>query len=122
MKTNKTGIARILNAFIYSRDGFKSAFKTEEAFRQDILLCSILFILATILNISYIEKLFLYSSLFLVIICELVNTAIEMTIDRISDEIHPLSKITKDIGSAVVLISFVYLILVWIIILYQNFF
>ena len=122
MKTNKTGIARILNAFIYSRDGFKSAFKTEEAFRQDVLLCSILFILATILNISYIEKLFLYSSLFLVIISELVNTAIEMTIDRISDEIHPLSKIAKDIGSAVVFTSFVYLILVWIIILYQNFF
>ena len=122
MKTNKTGIARILNAFIYSRDGFKSAFKTEEAFRQDVLLCSILFILATILNISYIEKLFLYSSLFLVVISELVNTAIEMTIDRISDEIHPLSKIAKDIGSAVVLTSFVYLILVWIIILYQNFF
>lgn len=122
MKTNKTGIARILNAFIYSRDGFKSVFKTEEAFRQDVLLCSILFILATILNISYIEKLFLYSSLFLVIISELVNTAIEMTIDRISDEIHPLSKIAKDIGSAVVLTSFVYLILVWVVILYQNFF
>ena len=100
MKTNKTGIVRILNAFIYSKDGFKSAFKTEEAFRQDVLLCSILFILATILNISYIEKLFLYSSLFLVIISELVNTAIEMTIDRISDEIHPLSKIAKAFASS----------------------
>ena len=55
------------------------------------------------------------------IISELVNTAIEMTIDRISDEIHPLSKIAKDIGSAIVLTSFIYLILVWIIVLYQNF-
>ena len=88
---------------------------------KNILLCSILFVLATIFDVSFIEKLFLYSSLFLVIICELVNTAIEMIIDRISDEIHPLSKIAKDIGSAVVLTSFVYLILVWVNILYQNF-
>lgn len=121
MKPGKTGLERILNAFKYSRDGFIAAFKSEEAFRQDVLLCSILFIITLILNISFIEKIFLFSTLFLVIIAELINTAIEAIIDRISHEIHPLSKIAKDIGSCIVLVSFVYLILVWIIVLYENF-
>ncbi|MDD2839528.1 MAG: diacylglycerol kinase [Rickettsiales bacterium] len=121
MKPNKTGLERILNAFKYSRDGFVAAFKSEEAFRQDVLLCSVLFFIAILLDISFIEKLFLFSSLFLVIISELVNTTIEVIIDRISDDIHPLSKIAKDIGSCIVLVSFMYLILVWIIILYENF-
>ncbi|HSQ98225.1 MAG TPA: diacylglycerol kinase [Rickettsiales bacterium] len=121
MKTNKTGLARILEAFKYSKDGFVSAFKTEEAFREDILLCAVLFIISILLPISFIEKLFLFSSLFLVILCELINTAIETIIDRISEKIHPLSKVAKDIGSCIVLISFVYLILVWFIILYENF-
>ncbi len=121
MKTNKTGLVRILEAFKYSKDGFVAAFKSEEAFRQDVLLCSVLFIVALILNISFIEKLFLFSSLFLVIISELINTAIEVIVDRISEKIHPLSKIAKDIGSCIVLSSFIYLILVWIIVLYENF-
>jgi len=121
MKPNKTGLERILDAFKYSKDGFMAAFKSEEAFRQDVLLCSILFFITLILNISFIEKLFLFSSLILVLISELVNTAMEVIVDRISDEIHPLSKIIKDIGSCIVLISFVYLVVVWIIVLYENF-
>lgn len=121
MKTNKTGITRILYAFKYSKDGFMSAFKTEAAFRQDVLLCSILFIISLFLDVSSVEKLFLFSSLILIIICELINTAIETIIDRISDEIHPLSKVAKDIGSCIVLMSFVYLILVWIVILCENY-
>ncbi len=121
MKTTKRGIPRILNAFKYSYDGFMAAFKSEEAFRQDILVCIILAPTAIFLPITIIEKLFLFSSLFLIIIAELTNTAIEMTIDRISDEIHPLSKIAKDIGSCIVLISFLYLITVWGVIIYENF-
>lgn len=121
MKTTKKGIARILNAFKYSYDGFISAFKSEEAFRQDILVCIILAPTAIFLPIAIVEKLFLFSSLFLIVLAELTNTAIEMTIDRISDEIHPLSKIAKDIGSCIVLISFLYLITVWGVIIYENF-
>lgn len=121
MKSGKTGISRILNAFRYSYDGFISAFKSEEAFRQDILVCIILIPIAILLPISVLEKLFLFSSLFLIILAELINTAIEMIIDRISDEIHPLSKVAKDIGSCIVLISFLYLATVWGIILYENF-
>lgn len=121
MKTNKTGIARILNAFKYSFDGFIAAFRSEEAFRQDILVCIILTPVAIFLNITAVEKLFLFSSLFAIVFAELVNTAIEMTIDRISDEIHPLSKIAKDIGSCLVLVSFMYLITVWGVVIYENF-
>lgn len=121
MKTTKKGIARILNAFKYSYDGFIATFKSEEAFREDILVCIILTPIAIFLPITIIEKLFLFSSLFLIILAELTNTAIEMIIDRISDEIHPLSKIAKDIGSCLVLVSFLYLITTWGIILYENF-
>jgi diacylglycerol kinase (ATP) len=121
VKTNKTGLIRILNAFKYSKDGFVAAFKSEEALRQDVLLCGVLFVITLLLKISFIEKLFLFSSLFIVILSELLNTAIEVIVDRISEEIHPLSKVAKDIGSCVVLVSFVYLILVWIIVLYENF-
>ena len=121
MKSTKTGIARILKAFGYSYDGFIAAFKSEEAFRQDILVCIILTPIAILLPITMVERLFLFSSLFLIILAELTNTAIEMTINRISDEIHPLSKVAKDIGSCIVLVSFLYLITVWGVILYENF-
>ena len=120
-KRTKKGLPRILNAFKFSYDGFVATFKSEEAFRQDIIICIILTPIAIFLPITLIEKLFLFSTLFLIIMAELINTAIEMTIDRISEELHPLSKIAKDIGSCIVLVSFMYLILVWVLILYSNF-
>lgn len=113
MKSSKKGIKRILKAFTYSFDGFKSVFKTEEAFRQELFLCIFLFIIAVFLKITYLEKLLLISSLFFIIIVELINTAIEVVIDRISDEYHILSKKAKDIGSLLVLITFIYAIIVW---------
>ena len=71
------------------------------------------FIIAIFLKITYLEKLLLISSLFFIIIVELINTAIEVVIDRISDEYHILSKKAKDIGSLLVLITFIYAIIVW---------
>lgn len=120
-KRTKKGFPRIMNAFKFSYDGFIATFKSEEAFRQDLIICMILTPIAIFLPITLIEKLFLFSTLFLIIMAELINTAIEMTIDRISEELHPLSKIAKDIGSCIVLVSFMYLILVWVLILYSNF-
>lgn len=120
-KRTKKGLPRIMNAFKFSYDGFVATFKSEEAFRQDIIICMILAPIAIFLPITLIEKLFLFSALFLIVMAELINTAIEMTIDRISEELHPLSKIAKDIGSCIVLVSFMYLILVWSLILYSNF-
>ncbi|GMO62762.1 MAG: diacylglycerol kinase [Rickettsiales bacterium] len=120
MKPKKHGIMRILNAFKYSVDGFIVTLKSEEAFRQDVLIFLLFFFVAIFLPVNYIEKILLFSGLFLIILMELTNTALEFIINRISTKIHPLSKFTKDIGSCLVLISFIYTILVWGIILWQN--
>ncbi|MDR1007756.1 MAG: diacylglycerol kinase [Campylobacteraceae bacterium] len=121
MKTGDKGVKRILKAFVYSAEGFWESVKSEEAFRQELALCAVLLIIALLLPISIIEKLFLISSLFLVLLMELINTAIEAVVDRISDEIHPLSKKAKDIGSLLVLLSFIYLGLVWSVIIFGLF-
>lgn len=121
MKSEYKGIKRILKAFTYSIDGLKSAFKSEEALRQDIYLCSVLLIIAILLNVTYVEKLLLITPLFIIIFAELVNTSIEVVIDRISEDYHILSKKAKDIGSLLVLISFIYTIAVWLTILINNY-
>ena len=121
MKSTDKGLKRILKAFTYSFDGFKSAFKSEEALRQETFLCIILFVISLLLKITYVEKLLLISSLFLIIIMELVNTAIEVVIDRISENYHILSKKAKDIGSLLVLIAFLYTIIIWLIIILKNY-
>lgn len=121
MKSTDKGLKRILKAFTYSFDGFKAAFKSEEAVRQEALLCSILFIVSLLLKITCIEKLLLISSLFTIILMELVNTAIEVVIDRISEDYHMLSKKAKDIGSLLVLISFLYTIIIWSTIIVKNY-
>ena len=120
MKSTDKGLKRILKAFTYSFDGLKAAFKSEEALRQDMLLCSILLIVSLLLKITYIERLILISSLFMIILMELINTAIEVVIDRISDDYHILSKKAKDIGSLLVLISFIYTAMVWLTIILKN--
>lgn len=107
MKSTYTGIRRIFKAFSYSYDGFKAAFKSEAAFRQDIAFCLIMFPLCFILPNSKAETAFLVFSLIFILFAELVNTAIEVVIDRISDEYHLLSKKAKDIGSLLVLLAFI---------------
>ena len=113
MKPGKSGIERIINAFKYSCEGFKAAYKSEEAFRQDILICIILLPIAIFLRVTTAERLLLFSTMILLIMAELMNTAIEYTIDRISHDIHPLSKIAKDIGSCIVFFAFIYMVIVW---------
>ncbi|MDR2789841.1 MAG: diacylglycerol kinase [Campylobacteraceae bacterium] len=119
MKTGDKGIKRILKAFVYSCDGFIESVKSEAAFRQELALCVVLLIAALLLPVGIIEKLFLISTLFLTLFAELVNTAIEAVVDRISDKIHPLSKKAKDIGSLLVLLSFIYLGIVWITVIFS---
>ena len=122
MKSTKRGIPRILNAFKYSYDGFISAFKSEEALRQDILVFVIFTIIALFLPICFFKQAILISSLLFIIFAELTNTAIEVVIDRISEEYHELSKKAKDIGSCLVLLSFINAILIWGSVLYAVFF
>ncbi|MDR0579490.1 MAG: diacylglycerol kinase [Campylobacteraceae bacterium] len=121
MKTGDTGIKRILKAFVYSYDGFKEAFKTEAAFRQELLLCAVLFIAVFFVTEDITQRLFLISSLFFILLMELVNTAIEAVVDRISDEKHYLSKKAKDVGSLMVLTTFIYAAIIWGNVIWTNF-
>ena len=122
MNATDTGIKRILKAFVYSRDGFISAFKSEAALRQDLAVFAIFSIVAMCLNLVLWQKAVLISSLLFIVIMELVNTAVEVVIDRISPEYHELSKKAKDIGSLLVLLAFVNAVILWGAFLYPQFF
>ena len=109
----KTGLRRLLNAFGYSLAGFRAAYKHEDAFRQEVLLAIILIPLAIWLPGAGIGKALMVASVLLVIIVELLNSAIEATVDRISLENHDLAKRAKDIGSSAVLVSLINVLVVW---------
>jgi diacylglycerol kinase (ATP) len=121
MKTGDKGIKRILKAFVYSWEGFVEVFKTEAAFRQELVLCVVLFVTAILMPVTIIEKLFLTGSLFIILLMEIINSAIEAVVDRISNEKHHLSKKAKDAGSLMVLVAFIYAAIVWGAILWANF-
>ena len=113
----KTGIKRLINAIGYSFSGFKAAFQNEDAFRQEVFLTIVLVPLAFYIADSSLEIVLLLFSTLLVPIVELLNSAIEATVDRISLEQHKLAKRAKDIGSAAVFLSLVNLFAVWLIII-----
>ena len=114
----KTGIKRLINAFGYSLSGFKVAFAKEDAFRQEVFLSIILVTVAVYISNSSIELVLLIGSALLVPIIELLNSAIEATVDRVSLDKHPLAKRAKDIGSAAVFLSLVNLAATWLIIVF----
>ncbi len=109
----KTGLRRLWNAFGYSLAGFRAAYQHEDAFRQEVLLAAVLLPLAWWLPVSGISKALMMGSVLLVIIIELLNSAIEATVDRISLDSHELAKRAKDIGSAAVLVSLLNVLLIW---------
>lgn len=109
----KTGLRRLINAFGYSMDGIKAAYHNEDAFRQEVLMAIVLIPLALYLGESAVARTLMIGSVLLVIIVELLNSAIEATVDRISLENHQLAKRAKDIGSAAVLITLINLAMVW---------
>jgi diacylglycerol kinase (ATP) len=109
----KTGFVRLWNAFGYSIAGFRAAYKHEDAFRQEVWLAFVLIPLALWLPVTAIAKALMIGSVLLVIIVELLNSAIEATVDRISLENHDLAKRAKDIGSSAVLVSLINVCVVW---------
>ncbi|OYY94619.1 MAG: diacylglycerol kinase [Hydrogenophilales bacterium 28-61-23] len=109
----KTGLKRVWNALFYSIEGFGAAWKHEDAFRQESILALIMIPLALFLGETALERALMIASLMLVLVVELVNSAIEATVDRISLENHKLAKRAKDIGSAAVLISLINVMVVW---------
>jgi diacylglycerol kinase (ATP) len=109
----KTGLKRVWNALFYSFEGFKAAWKHEDAFRQEALLAIVLIPLAFFLADAAMARALMIASVLLVLIVELINSAIEATVDRISLENHALAKRAKDIGSAAVLIALINVLAVW---------
>jgi len=113
----KTGLRRLLNALGYSLEGLKAAYKNEDAFRQEVLLAAVLVPLTFVLEHSAMGRAMMLASVFLMIIVELLNSAVEATVDRISLENHLLAKRAKDIGSAAVMLSLINLVVVWVLVL-----
>ena len=113
----KTGLRRLINATRYSLAGIAEAARHEDAFRQELLLAAVLVPLGLWLGHSGIERALLCGSVLIVLIVELLNSAVEATVDRISLEDHQLAKRAKDIGSAAVMLALATTGLVWILVL-----
>ena len=117
----KRGIARILAAFRNTRDGLAWAWRSEAAFRQEIMVIVVASVVALLLPLSGFQKLALIGVLVLVLIVEIINSAIEAIVDRISLDRHPLSKVAKDMGSAAVALTLLLAVATWAVVLYSRY-
>jgi diacylglycerol kinase (ATP) len=117
----RTGIDRIAHALGYSMQGLAAAWRGESAFRQEAALAALMLPAAAWLSRNWIEMALLAGSVLLVLIVELLNSAVEATVDRISLEVHELAKRAKDLGSAAVFLSLVLCGSLWAAALYQRF-
>jgi diacylglycerol kinase (ATP) len=118
---SKAGLKRIVNASSYAIQGLVQAWRSEHSFRQELLVFALGVIFAFVLPVSGFQKLVLIGVLMLVLIVELINSAIEAVVDRISLERHPLSKNAKDFGGAAVGLTIVLAALTWGTVLYSRF-
>lgn len=109
----KTGLQRVWNALNYSLAGLRAAYQCEDAFRQEIWLTVILVPVALLLPVGWLAKGLLIASLLLVLVVELLNSAVEAVVDRVSLENHRLAKRAKDIGSAAVLVTLLLVVVIW---------
>ena len=116
-KPGNTGFKRLLCATRYSVDGLSWALRKESAFRQELALFVVLAPLGVYLGESGVERALLVGALLLVLVVELLNTAVEAVVDRFGDGHHELSKAAKDLGSAAVLVGLVNVVVVWVLVL-----
>ncbi len=121
MKPGRTGISRIAYAFIYSMQGFRAAIKHEAAFRQELMLTVVLVPVAFWLSTDPVHLMAMLGSLLLVLIVEILNSAIEAVVDRTGEEPHKLSGRAKDMGSAAVFLALMNVVVMWGLVLYQLF-
>jgi len=121
MKQQAPGLKRIVNATIFSIAGLRAAWRNEAAFRQECLLAAFLIPAAFWLGQTTVERLLLLVTVCLVLIVELLNSAVEAAVDRMGTEHHELAGRAKDLGSASVFVSMVLVLLVWGIIGWQRF-
>ncbi|MDR5611536.1 MAG: diacylglycerol kinase [Arsenophonus sp.] len=122
MANQTTGLTRIIKATGYSLKGLRAAWKSEAAFRQEAIMVIVAIIVAFLLDVQWIERLLLISSMVLIAIVELLNSAIEAVVDRIGTELHELSAKAKDIGSAAVFISICLAIFIWSVVIGNHYF
>ena len=113
-KSTSLGFKRLINAFGFSMQGFKAAYKGEEAFRQEVFVLMFAIPLAFWLGDTALEVALLIGSVLLMLVVELLNSAIEAVVDRFGGELHVLSGQAKDMGSAAVLLITINAIIIWI--------
>lgn len=118
----KTGLKRLINATKYSFKGFKSAIKYETAFRQELLALIVAYIVVMLIDFTIYERILLLGSIGVVMIVELINSAIECVVDRIGSERHELSGRAKDYGSAAVFLSLLLTVILWVYLFSCHFF
>ncbi len=117
MKNEAKGLSRIASAYKFSMQGLKSCYQSEAAFRQELWLSIVLIPSVFWLSDSPIEQVLLIFPIVLVLIVEVLNSAIESVVDRVGDEYHKLSGVAKDMGSAAVGLSLMLVVITWLIIL-----
>lgn len=110
----KKGLRRLINAAGYSMKGLSAAYKNEAAFREETLLACVLIPIALFLPVTAVETVLLIGSVLLLMLVEILNSAVEAVVDRIGPELHPLSGRAKDMGSAAVFIAMIILGVTWI--------
>lgn len=121
-KPGRKGVSRIIHAAGYSYQGLKACYRHEAAFRQELLLCVLLMPLSFVATPYLVESALLISTLIIVLITELLNSAVEAVVDRIGSEYHDLSGRAKDIGSAAVSLSLLLVTVVWALVIFKNWF
>jgi diacylglycerol kinase (ATP) len=120
-KPGNTGLRRVVNATLYSVAGLRTAWRTEAAFRQECVTIAVLIPIAVWLGQSAVQRALLLCSCVFVLIVELVNTAIELVVDRVGTDHHELSGRAKDVGSAAVFTSIALAVLVWGLVAWERF-
>lgn len=120
-KPGNTGVRRIINAMFFSFAGIKTAWQNEAAFRQESLLCVVLIPAGVWLGQNAVERALLIGSCLIVLIVELLNTAVEFVVDRVGTDHHRLSGQAKDLGSAAVFMSLVLVVVIWVLIGWSHF-
>ena len=115
-----TGITRLVRAFGYSFQGFQHTWREEAAFRQEVLLSLLVIPAGLHFGISGVERALLVSPMLLILVVEILNSAVEAVVDRSGTERHPLAGMAKDMGSAAVMLSFALLGTVWFLILSDH--
>ncbi|QCR37429.1 diacylglycerol kinase [Nissabacter sp. SGAir0207] len=120
MANQTTGLVRIYKAAGYSVKGLLAAWKNEAAFRQEAMLAIPAIILAFWLDVTTVERILMVGAIVLVMIIEIINSAIEAIVDRIGPELHPLSGRAKDLGSAAVALAIILTLFVWAMVLLPH--